>query len=229
MQKTKIQWTDTTWNPVTGCTKISPGCKHCYAERHMKRFGGDFSKITLHPERLEQPLRWKKPRMIFVNSMSDLFHEDVPENFIEDVLNVIQKCPQHTFQVLTKRGNRMINFFEKDIAPENLWLGVSIANENEIEQNEAFFCCDSAKIQFISFEPLLSRIPDPDFIGIHWVIVGGESGPGYRPMNIEWVREIRDACIKHNVPFFFKQWAGLHPKNLGRELDGKVWSQMPEK
>lgn len=229
----KIEWTDSTWNPITGCTKISVGCKNCYAERLSLRLRatGNASytngfKLTVHERLLYVPLKWKKPRNIFVNSMSDLFHEEVPKEFIQKVFDVMKHGFWHRFQVLTKRSERLEKIGAEIDWPSNVWMGVTV------EATDYRFRIDSlrrsnAKTKFISFEPLLGSITDIDLEGINWVIVGGESGPGARPMEPEWATEIRDACIKSGVPFFFKQWGGALKKKNGRILEGRVWDEMP--
>lgn len=232
-----IEWTETTWNPVTGCTKISPGCNNCYAERLSERFRGvkghPFEQgfdLTLRPERLEQPLSWKRPRMVFVNSMSDLFHKDIPESFIDSVFDTMERANQHTYQLLTKRSSLLRSYINKRYnssqAPEHIWLGVSVEDGSRRSRikhlQEA-----NVTIRFISIEPLIGDPGIINLIGIQWVIVGGESGPKARPMNLEWVRSIRDQCLQQGVPFFFKQWGGIRPKSGGRELDGKEWNEFP--
>jgi protein gp37 len=236
-ESTNIEWTDATWNPVTGCTKISPGCDHCYAERFSERFRGTpghpFERgfdLTLRPERLDQPLRWRKPRMIFVNSMSDLFHKEIPKQFIGLVFNTMEAAPWHTFQVLTKRSSLMRNFLRERYlgrrAPFHIWFGVSI--EDGTKTSRVRHLRDApAGTRFLSIEPLIGPVGRLDLTGINWVIVGGESGPGARPMQRQWVREIRDQCRASDVAFFFKQWGGRTPKTGGRLLDGKEWSQFP--
>ena len=235
--KTSIEWTDATWNPVTGCTKISSGCDNCYAERFSERFRGtprhpfeNGFDLTLRPERVDQPLRWREPRMIFVNSMSDLFHKDIPTAFISNVCNTMEMAHWHTFQVLTKRSSVMRNFLRRRYGdgrgPNHMWFGVSVEDGSKLSRvrhlQEA-----PAGMRFLSIEPLIGRIGRLDLTGIDWVIVGGESGPRARPMNPDWVREVRDQCIAGNVAFFFKQWGGLRPKSGGRDLDGEEWSQFP--
>ena len=230
----KIEWTEVTWNPVTGCTKISHGCKLCYAERLAKRLQAmgvqkyeDGFNVRVHPGVLDQPSHWKKPRHIFVNSMSDLFHKTVPTEYIQSVFEVMNQCPQHKFQVLTKRPGRVTQINRKINWTPNVWLGVSIESErwvNRLQQLRE----TSADVKFLSLEPLLGPLPSLDLSGIDWVIVGGESGPGARPMNEEWVREIRDNCIENDVPFFFKQWGGAFKKRTGRILDGRTWDEMPK-
>lgn len=229
----RIEWTDATWNPVTGCTKISPGCKNCYALRmtnrlfamRQERYLNGF-KTTLHDDLIEAPLRWRQPKMIFVNSMSDLFHKDVPLDFIQRVFETMKKADWHVFQVLTKRSNRLLELSKHLPWPENVWMGVSVEN-----QKYTFRIKDlaktKAKVKFLSVEPLLGPIPRLPISGIDWVIVGGESGPKARPMNPEWVEQIRDRCVDRGVPFFFKQWGGVRKKRTGRELDGRTWDQMP--
>lgn len=236
-ESSSIEWTNSTWNPVTGCTKISAGCDHCYAERFSERFRGvkghPFEHgfdLMLRPERLEQPLRWGKPRMIFVNSMSDLFHKSVPTTFIDQVFDTMEQASWHVFQVLTKRSSllrRYINARYKDrTAPPHIWLGVSV--EDGTKKSKILHLRESnASVRFLSIEPLIGRIGALDLTGIHWVIVGGESGPGYRPMELNWVREVRDQCVDADVPFFFKQWGGIRPKSKGRKLDKREWNEFP--
>ncbi|HEY3303589.1 MAG TPA: phage Gp37/Gp68 family protein [Candidatus Binatia bacterium] len=228
-----IEWTDATWNPVTGCTKISPGCKNCYAERlalRLKemgnaRYANGFS-LTLHTEALELPLRWTKPKMIFVNSMSDLFHESVPEDYIQKVFAVMQKAHWHKFQILTKRADRLARLAQRLSWPTHIWQGVSVESKAYVNRVALLRQVPTA-VRFLSVEPLLGPIPNLPLDGIHWVIVGGESGPGHRPIRVEWVRDIRKQCVSANVPFFFKQWGGRTPKSGGRKLDGRFWNQMP--
>lgn len=228
-----IEWTETTWNPVTGCTKISHGCKFCYAERMAKRlqamgvdkYRNGFS-ITVHPSTLEDPLKWRKPRLVFVNSMSDLFHGEVPVPFIKAVFETMNQASNHTFQVLTKRPGRVLEINGSLTWSPNIWLGTSIESQRwqfRLEQLRA----TGARTKFLSLEPLLGPLPDIPVQGIDWVIVGGESGPGARPMEADWVREIRDSCLRKQVPFFFKQWGGVFKKRTGRTLDGRTWDQMP--
>jgi protein gp37 len=228
-----IEWTDATWNPVRGCTKISPGCKHCYAERMSLRlqamgqanYANGF-RLTLHEHMLEVPLRWKKPRVVFVNSMSDLFHKDSPEEFILRVFDVMRRASWHVFQVLTKRSDRLLKLSPKIDWPDNVWMGVSV------ERADYAFRIDhlrqtGAKVRFLSLEPLLGPLACLDLEGIHWVIVGGESGPGARSMEEAWVTDIRDQCLEADVPFFFKQWGGVVKSRNGRSLEGRTWDQMP--
>nr|EES53247.1 MAG: phage Gp37Gp68 family protein [Leptospirillum ferrodiazotrophum] len=230
-----IEWTNSTWNPVTGCTKVSPGCKHCYAERmaaRLKEMGiakyQDGFLPTLHPEALSIPLKWKKPQVIFVNSMSDLFMDEIPDDFIGSVFDVMEKAHWHTFQVLTKRSDRLINLSPTLSWTDNVWMGVSVENTDYTFRID-HLRRTGARTKFLSIEPLLGPIPSLDLSGIDWVIVGGESGPGARPMKEEWVREILDQCQKANVPFFFKQWGGEQKKKAGRALLGRTWDEMPKK
>jgi protein gp37 len=228
-----IEWTDATWNPVTGCSKISPGCKFCYAERLAKRLqamgncryvhGFD---VTLHPDQLDLPLRWKQPRRIFVNSMSDLFHEAVPEPYIRRVFEVMAVAPWHSFQILTKRASRLADIGLRLVWPPNVWQGVSVENAEYLGRILELTTVP-ARVRFLSLEPLLGPIPNLPLQRVDWVIVGGESGPGCRPIERNWVRSIRDQCLRAGVPFFFKQWGGRTSKAGGRKLDGKLWSQMP--
>ena len=232
--KSSIEWTESTWNPVTGCTKISPGCKHCYAERMAKRlkamgqpnYANGFD-LTLHDHALELPLRWKAPQVIFVNSMSDLFHKNVPLEFILKVFDVMNRADWHTYQVLTKRSGRL-----REVAPRiswspHIWMGVSVETEKYQTRIDDLREADAC-VKFLSLEPLLGPLPNLDLDRMDWVIVGGESGPGARPMDPKWVRNIRDQCRKAKVPFFFKQWGGVQKKKHGRELDGRTWGEMPK-
>jgi protein gp37 len=236
-ENTQIEWTDATWNPVTGCTKISPGCVNCYAERLAERFRGvkghpyeQGFDLRLWPTRLALPFCWKRPRNIFVNSMSDLFHKNIPKEFVGRVFNTMEKANWHTYQVLTKRSSVLRNFvnerFRSEPAPPNIWLGVSIENVSALKRLENLRH-GNASVRFLSLEPLLGPIGTLDLDGIHWVIAGGESGPNFRPVRIEWIREIRDQCIGAGVPFFFKQWGGVRPKSGGNELDGRTWMEYP--
>jgi len=228
-----IEWTESTWNPVTGCTKISPGCAHCYAERMAKRlkamgqpnYANGF-ELTLHEHAVETPLRWRRPQVIFVNSMSDLFHSGVPLAFIEKVFDVMCRAPRHRFQILTKRSQRMKELAERLPWPSNVWMGVSVENSDFTFRMDDLRATD-AKVKFVSLEPLLGPIKDLDLSGIDWVIVGGESGPEARPLEPAWVRDIRDQCVSAGIPFFFKQWGGVRRKEAGRILDGRTWDQMP--
>jgi protein gp37 len=236
-QISEIEWTDATWNPVTGCTKISAGCDNCYAERFAERFRGvkghPFETgfdLTLRPARLEQPLAWKKPRMIFVNSMSDLFHKGVPFDYIDKVFDTMEAAYWHTFQVLTKRSSRMRDYINKRYknkhAPANIWLGVSV--EDGTKKSRIKHLSDThATVRFLSLEPLIGPLGKLDLSAMHWVIVGGESGPRHRPINEAWVTDIRDQCLSANVAFFFKQWGGFRPKENGRDLEGRIWGQYP--
>lgn len=229
-----IEWTEGTWNPVTGCTKISPGCKFCYAERFSERFRGvpghPFEQgfdLKLHLERLEQPLQWKRPRVIFVNSMSDLFHEEIPTEYVDQIFQVMRQASHHTFQVLTKRPERLREFCETHTGnvPTNVWIGVSVENQKYTWRID-YLRKVGAHVRFLSCEPLLGPL-ELNLRGIHWVIVGGESGPGARPMNPRWVRAIRKQCTRAGIPFFFKQWGGVHKSKTGRTLDGRIWGEMP--
>jgi protein gp37 len=229
-----IEWTDATWNPVTGCTKISPGCKFCYAERlairlqamGQKNYRNGF-RLTLQPAMLEHPLRWRQPRRIFVNSMSDLFHHDVPTEFIELVFGVMRRADWHQYQVLTKRSDRLLELSPLLNWQPQIWMGVSVENDDYLCRVDDLRQT-GASVKFLSIEPLLGRLHKLDLRGIDWVIVGGESGPGARPMDAEWVREIRDRCSRARVPFFFKQWGGVFKKREGRLLDGRTWDEMPD-
>jgi len=232
-QQSSIEWTEATWNPVTGCSKVSAGCKHCYAERmalRLKAMGQpryrDGFALTLQPDLVDQPLSWRSPRVIFVNSMSDLFHEDIPLAFIEEVFSVITKANWHTFQVLTKRADRLEQIAKHLAWPTNLWMGVSVESEKCLWRVDCLRQVP-ASIRFLSLEPLLGPLPRLDLTGIQWAIVGGESGPGARPMSSSWVRDIRDKCLVARVPFFFKQWGGIRKSKTGRELDGKTWDELP--
>jgi protein gp37 len=232
--KSSIEWTEMTWNPVTGCTKISPGCKHCYAERMAKRlhamgqtnYANGF-QLTLQPQMLGAPLRWKTPRTVFVNSMSDLLHADVPTYFVQQVFDVMRRAHWHTFQVLTKRSDRLLSLDPEIDWPENVWMGVSVENDkyrfriDDLRRTRA-------KTKFLSLEPLLGPLPKLHLKGIDWVIAGGESGPGARPMDEAWVTDLRDQCLNAEVAFFFKQWGGSNKKRAGRELGGRTWEEYPK-
>ncbi|OXS77912.1 DUF5131 family protein [Domibacillus enclensis] len=228
-----IEWTEATWNPVTGCTKVSEGCKHCYAERMAKRltamgnprYENGFN-VTLHPDLIDTPRKWTKPRKIFVNSMSDLFHKDVPLNFIQQVFQTMNETPQHSYQVLTKRPERAAELSPYLNFTPNIWMGTSIENQRVIERME-YLKQVPAEIRFLSCEPLLGPL-DLELSKIHWVIVGGESGPGARPMEADWVRSIRDQCQEQLVAFFFKQWGGVQKHRFGRELDEQTYDEYPE-
>jgi len=238
--KTTIEWTDSTWNPVTGCTKVSPGCDNCYAERlidtrmirnpRSQRYGMPFATVMLHADRLAQPLRWKRPRRIFVNSLSDLFHRDVPDEFIRNVFGIMTRAQQHVFQVLTKRPERMRRLVPAMLAgnapAQNIWLGVSVEN-NDYAWRADMLRETPAAIRFLSVEPMLGPIEDVRLDGIDWVIVGGESGPGARPLDPQWVRATRDRCGAGSVAFFFKQWGGSNKHATGRILDGCIYDALP--
>ena len=229
-----IEWTESTWNPVTGCTKISPGCKNCYAERmaHRLQLMGQPNyrngfEVTLQPSMLELPLRWRKPQSVFVNSMSDLFHDEVPVEYIQSVFDVMRRAHWHRFQVLTKRADRLAALDATIDWPENVWMGVSVESRAYTGRIDALRGT-GAKVKFLSIEPLLEALPALDLRGIDWVIVGGESGPRARSLHADWVTDIRDQCQRARVAFFFKQWGGTNKKRTGRELEGRTWSQMPD-
>lgn len=232
-EKSAIEWTDSTWNPITGCSKVSPGCKHCYAETFAERWRGipghpyeQGFDLRLWPDRLDLPLTWKKTRTIFVNSMSDLFHEKVPLAFIQRVFRTMDKASWHRFQILTKRSERLAELAPDLIWPPNVWMGVSIETATYLWRADHLRQVPAA-VRFLSLEPLLGPLGTLDLSGIHWVIVGGESGPGARPMETKWVREIRKQCLAQGVPFFFKQWGGVQKKRNGRVLDGRTWNELP--
>jgi len=228
-----IEWTGSTWNPLTGCTKVSPGCKHCYAERMARRlqamgqpnYANGF-KLTLHENTLELPPQWKKPQTIFVNSMSDLFHKDVPLAFVERVFDVMRRASWHQFQVLTKRSDRLVALSPKLEWAPNIWMGVSVEDQRHAYRID-HLRRTGAHVKFLSLEPLLGPISSLSLEAIHWVIVGGESGPRSRPMQESWVIDIRNQCQEAKVPFFFKQWGGMNKKKKGRELEGRTWDEMP--
>ena len=233
-QNSHIEWTDSTWNPVTGCDKVSPGCKHCYAERMANRLKamGQFRyrnnfQLTLQEDLIEAPIAWKKPRVIFVNSMSDLFHENVPVKYIERVFATMIKANQHVFQVLTKRSERLMEIAKDLPWTDNIWMGVSIENGDYTYRID-HLRKTPAIVKFLSLEPLIGPLNNLKLQNINWVIVGGESGPGARPMSDEWVRDIRDTCVEQKIHFFFKQWGGVNKKKAGRKLDGRFWDEMPE-
>ena len=233
-EKSAIEWTDSTWNPVTGCTKVSPGCKHCYAETFAERWRGipdhpyeQGFDLRLWPERLDLPLSWKKPRTIFVNSMSDLFHEKVPLSFIRKVFRTMKRAEWHTFQVLTKRAERLAAVGPKLDWPSNVWIGVSVETAKYLYRIDMLRDIPGA-VRFLSLEPLLGSLGRLNLTGIDWVIVGGESGPRARPLDPEWVRATRDQCLGAGVPFFFKQWGGVQKKKAGRVLDGRTWDELPD-
>lgn len=238
----KIEWTEQTWNPTVGCTKISPGCKHCYAEAMSKRLNAmgtpgyeNGFALTLLPARLDDPIKRKKPTVYFVNSMSDLFHELVPDHYIDKVFDVIEKTPKHTYQILTKRAERMAQYFLTRSVPANAWLGVSVEDRTSGVPRVDYLRNVPATIRFLSVEPLLSDVGELDLKDIHWVIVGGESGPKARPMKMEWVEAVREQCQEQGVAFFFKQWGGWGADGKkrakaanGRELNGRTWDEMPK-
>ncbi|MDE0397154.1 MAG: phage Gp37/Gp68 family protein [Candidatus Poribacteria bacterium] len=241
--QSKIEWTESTWNPVRGCTRVSEGCRFCYAERIAARFSGKgmayeglakntkagprwTQKVILVPELLNAPLKWKKPRRIFVNSMSDLFHEKVELSDIQKVFAVMEKADRHQFQVLTKRAKRLLEFNSKLPWPPNVWMGVSVEDKHVTDRIDALRQTD-AHIKFLSLEPLLGALPNLELDGIDWVIVGGESGPGAREMEKKWVIDIREQCADADVAFFFKQWGGKRKSKTGRELEGRTYDEMP--
>lgn len=228
-----IEWTDATWNPVTGCDRVSPGCAHCYALTFAERFRGvpghHFKQgfdLRLWPARLELPLRWKRPRRIFVNSMSDLFHEDVPERFIRNVFDVMVRADWHVFQILTKRSERLAELGSSLPWRPHIWAGVSIENRRFVHRADHLRLVP-ASVRFVSAEPLLGPLTELDLAGIHWVITGGESGAGHRPVNPDWVRNLRDRCVARRIAFFHKQWGGRYAKQGGRDLDGRTWDELP--
>lgn len=231
-QQSKIEWTSATWNPVTGCSKVSAGCAHCYAEimaRRLKAMGNRRYErgfdVNLHEDLLELPLGWRQPRMVFVNSMSDLFHEQVPVEFIRRVFETISQADWHIFQVLTKRAERLAELAPDLPWPRNLWMGVTVECQSCVDRAKILKATPAA-VKFVSAEPLIGPL-DIDLNGLDWLIVGGESGPGARPIHADWVRALRDRCLDSRVPFFFKQWGGVNKKRGGRELDGETWSQFP--
>lgn len=242
MGKSAIEWTEETWNPTTGCDRTSPGCDHCYAMTLAKRLkamgqakyqndgdprtSGPGFALTVHPDVVHLPRSWTTPRVVFVNSMSDLFHHDVPVGFIRDVFDVIADTPQHTYQVLTKRSKRLATVADSLVWPANLWMGVSVENDRYTFRIDHLRQVGAA-VRFLSCEPLVGPLDDLELDGIHWVIAGGESGPHARPVDADWIRSIRDQCTDAGVAFFFKQWGGRTPKANGRELDGAVHSEMP--
>lgn len=229
-----IEWTEATWNPVTGCDQVSPGCAHCYAKTFAERWRGvkghpyeQGFDLRLWPQRLDQPSKWRRPRMIFVNSMSDLFHERVPDEFIREVFAVMEEADWHTFQVLTKRPERALGLADSLPWPPNVWMGVSIENRRFVHRADHLREVDAA-VRFISAEPLLGPLEGLDLDGISWLIAGGESGPRHRRVDEDWIVDLRDRCIQDGVAFFFKQWGGARPKSGGRELQGRTWDQMPK-
>jgi protein gp37 len=237
-EATQIEWTDATWNPVTGCSKITAGCDFCYAERLSERFRGvkghpfeNGFDLTLRPARLKQPMQWRRPRRIFVNSMSDLFHKELPVRFIDSVFDAMEEADWHIYQVLTKRSALLVRYlrrrYGKAKAPAHIWLGVSVEDRrNAVRLNH--LKAAQVSVRFVSFEPLLGSVAPIDLRGIDWVIVGGESGPHARPMAEEWALEIRDQCKRDKVAFFFKQWGGIQPKSGGRVLNGREWNEYPK-
>lgn len=230
-----IEWTEATWNPVTGCDQVSPGCAHCYAKTFAERWRGipghpyeQGFALKIWPERLDHPLRWRRPRTIFVNSMSDLFHEDIPDSFISEVFAVMVRADWHVFQVLTKRHERMLELSDSLPWPPNVWMGVSIENRRFVHRAD-FLRDVPASVRFISAEPLLGPLEGLSLEGIDWLIAGGESGPHHRPVNEAWITDLRDQCGAESVAFFFKQWGGRTPKAGGRELDGRTYDAMPDR
>ena len=233
MSKSKIEWTESTWNPVTGCSKISEGCDNCYAERMAKRLKAmgqqnyiNGFEVVCHPHMLDVPLKWKKSNMVFVNSMGDVFHEKVPLDFIKQVFGVMNIADQHFYQVLTKRAKRLLELSEMIKWDSHIWMGVTVENKT-FKYRIDYLRKTPAKIKFLSLEPLLGSLGELNLSGIDWVIVGGESGPRARSIEADWAREVRDQCIEQNVPFFFKQWGGIQKKKNGRVLDGVTWDEMP--
>jgi protein gp37 len=231
--RSTIEWTEATWNPVTGCDRISPGCAHCYARTFAERWRGvpghayeQGFDMRLWPERIDQPLKWKRPRQIFVNSMSDLFHPEVPDEFIAEVFATMVEADWHVFQILTKRPERLVELADELPWPPNVWMGVSIENRRFIHRADLLREVPAA-IRFISAEPLLGPLEGLDLTDIHWLIAGGESGAGHRPIREEWVLDLRDRCAEEDVAFFFKQWGGFRPKSNGRLLEGLEWNAMP--
>lgn len=234
MSKSKIEWTESTWNPVSGCSKVSRGCDNCYAERMAMRLKAMGTRgyengfdVTLQPHALDKPLKMKKPQVIFVNSMSDIFHEKIPDEYIIEIFEVMNKAHWHTFQVLTKRPKRLAKIAEKLNWTDNIWMGVTVEANEYVDRVNYLRDCP-AKIKFLSLEPLIDSVDKLDYTGIDWAIVGGESGFGARVMQKEWVLEIRDRCQAENIDFFFKQWGGVNKKKTGRQLDGKFYDEMPE-
>lgn len=237
-----IEWTETTWNPTTGCDRVSAGCDHCYAltlAKRLKAMGsakyqndgdprtsGPGFGVTIHPSAIDEPYRWRQPRLVFVNSMSDLFHAKVPVDFIREVFDVMSRTPQHTYQILTKRARRLRRIAPQLDWPDNVWMGVSVENDAVLDRIDDLRQVPAA-VRFLSCEPLLGPLPTLDLDGVGWVIVGGESGPNARPMDSDWALDVRDQCQHAGVPFFFKQWGGRTPKAGGRELDGRTWDEMP--
>ena len=234
MAQSHIEWTEMTWNPVTGCDKLSDGCRFCYAEAFAKRLQGmgvekyqNGFKLTLHPETLREPFKWKKPRVVFVNSMGDLFHKDIPLDYVRQVFSVMHQNPHHVFQVLTKRAD-VLRYYDSEGLhwSHNIWMGVSVEKKSSMHRIDQLRET-GARVKFLSCEPLLGPLPEINLQGIDWVIVGGESGRNARPIKAEWVQDIREQCLAATVPFFFKQWGGFNKKKAGRMLDGRVWDQTP--
>ncbi|MCK2238063.1 DUF5131 family protein [Crossiella sp. S99.2] len=241
--RSRIEWTETTWNPTTGCDKVSAGCDNCYAltlAKRLKAMGsakyqhdgdprtsGPGFGVAVHGDALVAPLRWREPRLVFVNSMSDLFHAKIPVDFIRRVFSIMEATPQHTYQILTKRARRLRRIAESLPWPPNVWIGVSVENTDTLSRTDDLRSVPAA-IRFLSCEPLLGPLPNLDLDGIHWLIAGGESGPQARPMDETWVLDLRDQCVRADVPFFFKQWGGRTPKAGGRELQGRTWDEMPQ-
>jgi protein gp37 len=232
--RSRIEWTEATWNPVTGCSEVSPGCAHCYAKTFAERWRGipghpyeQGFDLRLWPERLDVPLRWRRPRVVFVNSMSDLFHEGIPDDYIARVFDVMVRAQQHTFQVLTKRHERLAELAPYLPWPRNVWMGVTIENRRFVHRAD-YLRDVPAAVRFISAEPLLGPLERLDISGVDWLIAGGESGPRHRRIDADWVTDLRDRCQAEDVAFFFKQWGGHRPKSGGRELDGREWNDMPE-
>ena len=231
--RSSIEWTESTWNPVTGCSKISTGCEHCYAERMAERLKAmgqanyiNGFKVTLQPHMLELPLHWKKPQTVFVNSMSDLFHEEVPTSYVKKVFDVMRQAQRHSFQVLTKRSERLAEIDHQLTWAPNIWMGVSVETERYRSRIDNLRET-RAHVKFLSLEPLLGPLPDLELCGIDWVIVGGESGPKARPIQEDWVIDLRDQCRRNRVPFFFKQWGGTNKKKAGRVIEGRTWDELP--
>lgn len=234
MQNSAIEWTEATWNPVTGCDQVSPGCAHCYAKTFAERWRGipghhyeQGFDLRLWPQRIEQPLKWKKPRVIFVNSMSDLFHHGIPDDYVKSVFETMVEADHHTFQVLTKRPERLVELADELPWPSNVWMGVSIENRRFVDRADMLRSTPAA-VKFISAEPLLGPLEGLELDGIDWLIAGGESGPKHRRVDVEWLRDLRELCGATDTPFFFKQWGGRSPKAGGRELDGRTWDEMPQ-
>ena len=243
--RSSIEWTEATWNPTTGCDQVSKGCDNCYAltlSRRLKAMGvakyqndgnertsGPGFALTCHPSALDQPKQWKSPRVVFVNSMSDLFHKDVPIGFIRDVFDVMRETPRHTYQLLTKRSARLAQMADRLDWPGNVWIGVSVETDRYSFRARDLATVEAASVRFLSCEPLLGALPSLSLDGIDWVIAGGESGPGCRPIDLAWARSIRDQCATQSVAFFFKQWGGRTPKAGGRILDGEIHDEMPQR